>query len=72
MASRQEFPELLRRQRVQQQTPTPDGVGDFKEIINLFILETIGSYFCKFMTLVGRVKQQPDSIKNDDILSWSL
>ena len=66
VASNREFPELPRRQRVEQPTPTPaggsDSVSDFKEILNLFTSGTIRSYLDKFKNLVGRVKQQPDSM----------
>ena len=58
MASAQEFTERPRGERVQQKAPTPqlaDGVDDLRT-------GTIGSYINTFKTLVGNVRQQPDSI----------
>ena len=65
IASNIEFPELPRRQHVQQAAPEPSGGGlmdDFREILNLFKSGTISSYIKKFKGLMQRVKAQPDSM----------
>jgi hypothetical protein len=64
-ASKVEFPELPRRQKVQQSAPelsVGGGMEDFREILDLFRSGTISSYIGKFKGLMQRVKAQPDSM----------
>jgi len=65
VSSTKEFPALPRKQRVERPPPTPppgDGMGDLKEIIALFTSGTVRTYITKFKSLIGNVRQQPDSM----------
>ena len=62
-AYRVEFPELPRRQQMQQSAPEPSvggGMEDFREIIDLFRSGIVSSYIRRFKGLMQRVKAQPD------------